>query len=111
MPQFLYLIRGGDEKFSQYSPEEIQSHMEDWQKWIEKLNARGHEVSGKQLTAGGSVVHRRGELVTDGPYIEGKELVGGFIILTAEDEAEATGLSKECPAFDTDSILEIRPII
>ena len=107
----MYLIRGGDEKFSQYSPEEMQSHMQDWQKWMEHLNATGHEASGKRLDTRGRVVHQKGALITDGPFMEGKELVGGFIIITAEDEAEAIELSKGCPAFETDSTIEVRPVV
>jgi len=49
-------------------------------------------------------------MVTDGPFIEAKELVGGYLIVNAKDINEAVEISKGCPIFDLDGKLEVRPI-
>jgi hypothetical protein len=110
MTKYLALIRGGDEGYSKLSPEEMQLQMEAWGKWMKGLNEKGHDGSGESLKASGKVLRDHGKLVTDGPYMEGKELVGGFILINAETEEEAIELSKDCPVFEMGGIIELREI-
>ena len=51
-----------------------------------------------------------GEIVTNGPFAEGAELVGGYVILPANDLAHATELSKGCPILEVEGTIEVRPI-
>lgn len=110
MTSYLALIRGGDEGYSKLSPEEMQLHMEAWRVWMTGLGERGHDGSGEPLKGGGKLIREHGNLVTDGPYMEGKELVGGFILINAETEEEAVELSKGCPVFDMGGMIELREI-
>ena len=50
-------------------------------------------------------------MVTDGPYAEGKEIVGGYMIIKANDLNEATEVSKDCPIFEYDGSVEVREIV
>jgi hypothetical protein len=112
MSNFLYLFRGGDENFSNLSQEEKQAHMLVWQKWMGGLAEKGNLVDGEPLNAEGKVVENRGEVITDGPFAEGAELVGGYLIVSAKDLDEATEISKGCPIFDYEgSTVEVREIM
>ena len=103
MKQFLYLIRGGDQEFNKLSPEEFQAHMEKWGAWMSDIKAEGFplEAEGKVVT---------GSVITDGPFAEGTEVVGGYLLLPANDLAHATEMAKGCPVHEMGGTVEIRPI-
>ena len=110
MKEYLYLFRGGDAREVGQSPEAMQAHMEKWMNWMKKLSEKGKLVAGQPLQSEGKVVQKSGGLVTDGPFAEGKEIVGGYLIVKAEGLDEATTLSKECPIFERDGTVEVREI-
>ena len=66
--------------------------------------------SGNRLSAEGKVV-KPGSLVTDGPYVEIKEAIGGYIIVRADSLEEAAEISKGCPILKLGGNVEIRTII
>ena len=111
MKEFMYLFRGGDARRVQQSPEEMQEHMQKWGIWMENLGKSGHFVSGLPLNGDGKVVEKEGAIITDGPYTEGKEIVGGYLIVKARDLDHATELSRECPIFEHEGIVEVREIM
>lgn len=112
MSNFLYLFRGGEEHFNTFSQEEKQAHMMVWQKWMGGLAEEGKLVDGLPLSPEGKVVVNRGEVITDGPFAEGAEMVGGYLIVTAKDLDEAVAISKGCPIFDYNgSTCEVREIL
>jgi hypothetical protein len=85
------------------SPAEIQAIVERYSAWSGKLAAAGKLVSGQKLTDdGGKLLTKpNGKLsVTDGPYIETKELVGGYFVLKADSYEEAVKLAADCPHLD-----------
>ena len=75
MSNFLYLFRGGEKAYQKLSQEEKQAHMEVWGQWMGKLKEKGQLLDGLPLAEDGRVVHNRGELVTNGPFAEGAELM------------------------------------
>lgn len=111
MADFMFLFRGDPNIPS--SPAEMQKRMEKWMSWMKDLGAKGHipqdKRPGMPLQPSGKVVRGSQKAVTDGPYAEAKDLVGGYLIVQAKDLAEATELSKGCPllAHDTASV-EVR---
>lgn len=112
MKEYLYLFRGGDTHRiqEQNSPELWQAHMMKWKTWMENLAAGGKLVGGQPLGTEARVLTDSGKKVTDGPFAEGKEVVGGYLMVKAKDLAEATTIAKDCPIFEHDGILEIRDI-
>lgn len=110
MEQFLYIFRGGDGREVQQSPEAMQVHMQKWGQWMQNLGQSGNFVSGEPLHAEGKVVEKAGEVITDGPFTEGKEIVGGYLIIKATDMNHAVELSKACPIFEHDGSVEVRQI-
>ncbi len=108
MSDYLYLYRGGD---SNRTPEDMQKTMEKWTTWLGDLGAKGKLKSGGEpLERTGKVVKKR-TTITDGPYAEVKDLVGGFSIVTAKDLDEAATLAAGCPIFDVGGFVEVRPIL
>ncbi|GAB5473426.1 MAG: YciI family protein [Maribacter sp.] len=111
MSNFLFLFRGGDARRLEQSPEEMQAHMQKWGAWMGGLKEAGKLVDGLPLSKEGKVVQERGELVTDGPFAEGAEVVGGYLIVTADDLDGAVEISKQCPIFEHDGNVEVREIM
>ncbi len=112
MSNFLYLFRGGDEAFNELSQEERQAHMEVWGTWMAGLQEKGQLVDGLPLSEEGKVVRNRGEIVTNGPFAEGAEMVGGYLIVTADSLDQAVEISRGCPIFDYEgSFVEVREIL
>lgn len=109
MSDFLYLYRGGDS--SGGTPEQMQQHMQKWVDWLKGLGAKGHlRDQGNPLEPGGKIVKGR-KAITDGPFAESKDIVGGYTLVEAKDIAQAAELSTGCPIFDTGGYVEVRPIM
>ena len=93
------------------SPEQIQAMMKPWQDWMGGLAAQNKLVSpGNRLGSDGRVV-KANDLITNGPYVETKEAIGGYIIIRAGSLDEAAQLSKGCPIFQMGGNVEVRTII
>ena len=108
MTEYAFIYRGRD---ISGSPAQMQKQMETWTAWFKSLEAKGClKNPGHPLDARGAVVRGNKKLVTDGPYAEAKDVVGGFTLITARGLAEAVEFSKLCPIFQVGGSVEIRPI-
>ncbi len=108
MEKFMYLFRGGG-RLNQ-SPEEWQAQMHKWYQWITSLQQKGTYVSGDPLQAAGKQLSGTAKVLTDGPYTEAKEVVGGYLVVLANDIDHAVEIAKDCPIFEENGHLEVRPI-
>jgi hypothetical protein len=77
---------------------------------MKELSAKGHLKGGEPLGDSGRVLRGRNKSVTDGPYAEAKDVVGGYLLVQAKDLEHAVELSRGCPIFDRDGSVEVRPI-
>ena len=108
MSDYLFLYRAGE---MPSSPQDAQQVMQKWMSWFEELAKAGHlKDRGQPLDKAGKVVGRK-KAVTDGPFAEAKDVVGGFSLVQAKDLAEAAELAKGCPIFDRNGFVEVRPIM
>jgi hypothetical protein len=108
MANYMFLFRGG---MAATSPEEMQKSMQKWVAWIESLSKQGIYKGGEPLTREGRVVSGKKKTVTDGPFAEAKDLVGGYFLVTANDYNHAVELARGCPSLeDDDGSVEIREI-
>lgn len=113
MSEFIFLFRSteADRREHMETPERAQRSMEAWRAWIGELEAKGHlENPGQPLEPSGKVVRGKQKVVTDGPYVEVKDIVLGFIVVDAHDLAQAVELSRGCPLLDSGGSVEIRPV-
>lgn len=111
MSNFLYLFRGGDAEWKQQPPEVVQAHMQKWGAWMGGLKEQGKLVDGLPLSGEGKVVENAGDVITDGPFAEGAEVVGGYLIVTADGLDDAVEISKGCPIFEHNGNVEVREIM
>lgn len=111
MAKFLYLFRGGDENMATASPEETQEHMQKWGVWMQGLAQQGKLIDGLPLTKSGKVVEKAGEVIHDGPFTEGTEIVGGYMLINADSFDEALEVSKGCPIYENGGTTEVREIM
>ena len=93
------------------SPEQMQAMMKPWEDWMGSIAAQNKLVNpGNRLASEGRVV-KSGNLVTNGPYVEMKEAIGGYIIIKASSLDEAAEISKGCPIFNMGGNVEVRALI
>lgn len=109
MEKFMYLFVDNTQA-PQSSPEEMQSEMQKWFGWVEKLRAQDRYVSGEPLLPTGKTLKGKNKVLTDGPFVESKELVSGFMIILARNIDEATEMAKECPIFTSGGSVAVRPV-
>ena len=111
MSEFVYLYRG--EAPSALSPMESQQHMQKWMTWLKELGEQGHlKDVGQPLERTGKLVKGKQKTVTDGPYAETKDVVGGYSLIEAKDLDEAVKFSLGCPIFEiSGGIVEVRPVM
>src|SRR5258706_5089882 len=102
MKDYLFLFRGGD--MSSLSPEESQKHMQKWGDWMKGLAKNGTFKGGEPLGNEAKVVKGTKKIVTDGPFAESKEIVAGYLIISAKDLNDATEIAKGCPIFEVNGI-------
>ncbi|MFI5202078.1 MAG: YciI family protein [Candidatus Kapaibacterium sp.] len=108
MNEFVFLYRGA--MGSNPTPEQREANMKRWNAWFGKLGEEGKLKDwGAPLTQEGKHV-AAGGMITDGPYAEGKEVIGGFSIIKAKDLAEAAQIAKGCPTFETGGSVEVRQV-
>lgn len=110
MEQFMLIFHGGTEGLNQESAETMQAHMGKWMAWVEKLKKSGQYVSGEPLEPGGKLVTAP-NVVTDGPYTEGKEVVAGYFVVKARDYNEAVALCKDYPDFRYGGQIQVRQVM
>jgi hypothetical protein len=109
MAEFLYLYRGGQRGTT---PAESDAIMQKWMNWFTELGASGNLKDGGQpLEPEGKIVKGKSGPVTDGPFAETKDLVGGYTLIEAPSLERAAELAKGCPILERQGFVEVRPIM
>lgn len=106
----MFLFRGANSN-NEISPEEMQGSMQKWFTWINELKEKNLYKSGEPLIPGGKVVKGAEAMITDGPFAESKEIIGGFFIISANSLEEATELAKGSPDLPHNGSVEVREIM
>ena len=113
MTEYVLLFRSNeaDRRAHMGTPERAQKSMESWLTWIRELDAKGAIADrGQPLDPAGRVVRGVERVVTDGPFVEVKDLVLGFFVIRAKDLDDAVAIARGCPMLDGEGSVEIRPI-
>jgi hypothetical protein len=110
MQEFMMIFRMAPKGNYQPTPEQLQASVQQWQDWIGGIAAQGKFSSTNQLGFNGKTLKADG-MVTDGPYAEVKEIVGGYIIVKAENLDAAVGLAHGCPVLALGGHVEVRDIM
>ena len=110
MKEFLFIFRNDFNNVPNGSPEEMQAMTKKWMDWIGGIAAQNKLANrGNRLATGGKVV-KPNNVITDGPYSEIKESVGGYSIVKVDSYEEAVEIAKGCPVLAMGGNVEVREI-
>ena len=104
------LLFRGTELRKSLSPEEMQKVSEDWMAWFKRLTQQGKAVAGNPLEREGKIVSGKERIVSDGPFAESKEAIGGYFLLDVATMDEAVAIARECPGLPYGIRVEVRPV-
>jgi hypothetical protein len=112
--KYLYLIHHKPGAYDGLSPDAMQAIVARYRTWVQRLKESGAYLASEKLGNDGRVLRRdadQGRLrVSDGPYVESKELVAGFYLIEAPDYEHAVELARDCPVLERGT-LEVREIL
>lgn len=100
MPRYMLLLYDDPKGWLNHTPEQIQQIVQEYSAWAQGLAEQGKMIGGHKLTdEGGQMITNRGGAIsiTDGPYAETKEVIGGFFIINAGSYDEAVQIARSCP--------------
>lgn len=106
MNEYLVLSRGQWDRDK--SPQEIQQAIDGFYEWHDRLVQEGRMKAGQRLATQAKLVSNAG--VTDGPYAEAKEVIGGYWFFVAGSLEEAAELASQNPCLGCGLTFEVRPI-
>ncbi len=106
MAKFMFIYRDPAEARTEPSPEEMQSFLALWGEWFQKFGPKIVD-GGDALLPTGRVLRPGGE-VTNGPYVEAKEMIGGYSVVDVEHYEAAIEIARECPISKIGVAIEIR---
>jgi hypothetical protein len=111
-PTYMFLFRSPADQ-PDPSPAEMQQSFEKWMAWIQSMKEKGQYLAGDPLEDTSAKVLRgpRGKSVSDGPFAEAKEVVAGYMLITAKNIEEAMSIARDCPGFARGATVEIRQIM
>jgi hypothetical protein len=108
MAKYLFIYRDSAEPKSQPSPEEMQAFLAMWGEWFQKFGSQIVD-GGDGLLPTGRVL-KSASVVTDGPYVEAKEMIGGYSVIQADSYEGAVAVARECPIAKLGQPIEIREL-
>jgi len=106
MQEFLLILKG--DGMSTLSPDEMQQLLLKYKAWVQKLGDQ--YVAGQRLQNKGSFMKNKDNVMTDGPFLEPKEMIAGYFVIRAKDQNEADTIALSCPHLGLYQI-EVRPLV
>ena len=92
------------------SPEQMQQIADQWMGWFNGLKEEGKCLGGNPLEREGKLVSGKNRAVSDGPFAESKESIGGYFLLKVSSMDEAVAIAQQCPGLPYGIRVEVRPI-
>jgi hypothetical protein len=116
MAQYMLILHQVPDYNTDLPREKMLEMTKRYMTWADGLRAQGKIAGGERLAAGGVRLVRFKDgkpVVSDGPYAELKDVVGGYFVIEANDQAEAEAIAKDCPhaALAATHWIELRPIV
>ena len=106
MQEYLLILKG--DGMSNLSPEEMQQLLADYKSWVSSLGAQ--YLAGQRLENEGALLTDKNTIVTDGPFLESKEIIAGYFLIKARDQAHANHIAQSSPHVGLYQI-EVRPLV
>lgn len=109
MKEYLLLFRN-EKKDEAPSAEQMKMAMQQWQSWITGI-AKGGKYSGTNRLLPEGKTLKPNNVITDGPYLEAREMVGGYILIKANSFDEAVEIARSCPNLLFGGNVEVRAVM
>jgi len=106
---YMLIFRGTD-WYKGLSPEQMQQVADRWMAWFNGLKAGGTAVAGNPLEPNGKIVSGKNRVVSDGPFAESKETIGGYFLLKVDTMDEAVAIAQQCPGLPHGIRVEVRAV-
>ena len=106
---YMLLFRGND-WLKTLSSEEKQKVTDQWMSWFKRLMDEGKAIAGNPLEREGKIVSGKNRVVSDGPFAESKEAIGGYFLLDVANFDDAVAIARECPGLPYGVQVEVRPV-
>jgi len=111
MKEFLLVFRNEkNESGQQPTSEQMQAVLNHWKQWITDIAKQGRYGGTNRLLSEGKTI-KPGRVISDGPHMEVKEMIGGYLIVKANSLDEAVELAKDCPNLTYGGNVEVRSVI
>ena len=110
MKECMLLLSGATERDPSLSIQEQQAQMMKYLEWLNDLKSKGAIKSGQPLGNDGRTLSNNAGVITDSPFLETKEAIGGYFVVNAESLEAATEVAKTCPHLLMGGNIEVRPI-
>ena len=104
------LIFRGTDWYKGLSPEQMQQVADQWMAWFNRLKEEGTAIAGNPLEREGKIVSGRNRVVSDGPFAESKETIGGYFLLKVDSMDDATAIAQQCPGLPYGIRVEVRQV-
>ena len=107
---YMLIFRGTD-WYKGLSPEQMQQVADTWMAWFNRLKDEGKAIAGNPLEREGKIVAgKNGRVVSDGPFAESKETIGGYFLLKVPTLDAAVAIAQQCPGLPYGIRVEVRPV-
>ena len=106
---YMLIFRGTD-WYQGLSPEQMQQVADQWMAWFNRLKSEGTALAGNPLEPQGRIVSGKNRVVSDGPFAEAKETIGGYFLLKVNTIDEAVVIAQQCPGLPYGIRVEVRPV-
>ena len=111
MKEFMMIFIGADYEEIGLSPEQMQDRTGKWFAWGDKMQEQGILKGGAALLPKGKRVSGPDRVISDGPFVESKELVGGYYTVSADSFEDVVKIAEDFPDYDLGGSVEIREVI
>jgi hypothetical protein len=111
MKDFMMIFIGANYEELGLSPQQLQDRMGRWWAWGAKMEEQGILKGGNALLTKAKRVSGPDRIVSDGPFVESKELVGGYYIVSADSFEKVVEIAQDFPDYDLGGAVEIREVM
>ena len=111
MKDFMMIFIGADYQALGLSPEELQNRMGKWFTWGQKMESQGILKGGEALVPNVKRIIGKERTVSDGPFADSKEIIGGYYTVSAENADAVVAIAQDYPDYDLGGTVEIREVM
>jgi hypothetical protein len=110
MKKFIVLVREPDGRTDKHSEEALKGHRANWDKWFEKYGKTRNFLGGSALSLNGKIIMGPDAKVLDDIHKVDTEIVGGYLLIEAEDLDKAVEIARELPIYEFYGYAEVREL-